>query len=216
MRRTETPAAVAAAVSGTAFAVLLALVAAGWEPLLALDRAVAVDLHGDALARPGLTRTARVLTDWVWDPWAMRLLTLAAAAVLWRRGERPYAVCALGAALAGPVLQQVLKSAVGRDRPRWRHPVDSAHFAAFPSGHAAAAVVACGLLLWMLRRHGVSGARWAAALAAGAVSAAGAGATRLWLGVHWLSDVVGGWLLGVCVVALSVVCYGRLALSRAR
>ncbi|MEW2549094.1 phosphatase PAP2 family protein [Streptomyces sp. NPDC047002] len=216
MRPTKTPAAAAAAVSGTGFAVLLALVAAGWEPLLALDRAVAADLHGEALARPGLTRTARVLTDWVWDPWTMRLLTSAAAAVLWRRGERSYAACAVGAALAGLVLQQALKSAVGRGRPRWRHPVDSAHFAAFPSGHALAAAVACGLLLWVLRRHGAVGVRWGAALAAGAVSAAGAGASRLWLGVHWLSDVVGGWLLGVCVVALSVVCYGRLALSRAR
>ncbi|MCA1217285.1 phosphatase PAP2 family protein [Streptomyces sp. 8L] len=217
MRVPLTPSARTAVVSAAAFLVLLALVAARWGPLLSFDRAAAVGLHRQALADPGLTRVVRVFSDWVWAPWTMRALTVAAAVTVFRlRADRRFAAWLLGVALVEWGLQQAVKSAVGRDRPRWRHPVDSAHFAAFPSGHAMAATVACGLLLWVLRREGAAGARWGAALAVAALSAVGVGFTRLWLGVHWVSDVLAGWLLGGCLVALSVACYERLALSRGR
>lgn len=50
---------------------------------------------------------------------------------------------------------------------------------------------------------------WRTALAVGAVSVLGVGLTRVWLGVHWPSDVVGGWLLGAMLVALAVVVHQR-------
>ncbi|MBP0460253.1 phosphatase PAP2 family protein [Streptomyces montanisoli] len=205
-----------AVLSGAAFVAVLALVVADWGPLLSFDRWTAVGLHHRALSDPGVTHAARVLTDWVWDPTTMRLLTAAAVVVLWLRGARLLAGWLAAATLVGWGLEQLVKSAVGRPRPHWQHPVDSAHFAAFPSGHAMAATIALGLLLWAARRQGVAGAWWAAALAVAVVSALGVGLTRLWLGVHWASDVLGGWLLGVCLVALSVACSGRLALYRDR
>jgi undecaprenyl-diphosphatase len=206
----------AALVSGAAASALLCLVVARWEPLLALDRAVAVALHDRALREPGPTGVARVFTDWVWDPWTMRALTAAAVVVLWRRRDRRLAAWLVAVTLVGWALQQVVKSAVGRHRPHWSRPVDSAHFSAFPSGHAMSATIACGLLLWALRRYGCAGTGWGAALGAAALPVVGVGFTRLWLGVHWMSDVLAGSLLGTCLVAVSVACYGRLALSRRR
>jgi undecaprenyl-diphosphatase len=87
--------------------------------------------------------------------------------------------------------------------------VDSAHFAAFPSGHAMTAAVTCGLALWLMARFGVGRGPRTAVLAVGAVSVLGVGLTRVYLGVHWASDVLGGWLLGVCLVALAVLAYER-------
>src|SRR2546430_2671644 len=81
--------------------------------------------------------------------------------------------------------------------------VDWASYAAFPSGHAMTATVVCGLLLWLLHRYGPGRAVWRTALAMGVVSVLGVGLTRVWLGVHWPSDVVGGWLLGAMLVALA-------------
>ncbi|MFF2329857.1 MULTISPECIES: phosphatase PAP2 family protein [unclassified Streptomyces] len=189
--------------------VLLLLVVARWSPLMALDRTVAVALHRRAVTEPGLVHANRILTDWVWDPWTMRSLIVVAAAVLWWRGARTQAVWAAATVVLSTLLQQGLKSAVGRERPRWPDPVDSAHYAAFPSGHAMSATVACGLLLWLLRRHGTRPRVWWAALVVASVSVVGVGATRLYLGVHWLSDVVGGWLLGAAVVGFAVAGLAR-------
>ncbi|MFJ7061869.1 phosphatase PAP2 family protein [Streptomyces microflavus] len=201
-------AALAAGTVGIAlFVVLHALVAAEWSPLVTLDRTVAESLHRHAVADPGLVRVNRVLTDWFWDPWTMRALIAAAVIALWWRGARLLALWVAAASLLGSLLSQGVKAAVDRERPRWPDPVDTAHFSAFPSGHAMTAAVSCGLLLWLLRLYGAGPALWAAAVAVAVVSAIGVAATRVYLGVHWLTDVVGGVLLGVAVVAFTVAGY---------
>lgn len=108
-----------------------------------------------------------------------------------------------------------MKAAVDRERPRWPDPVDSAHFSAFPSGHAMTAAVSCGLLLWLLRLYGAGPALWAGAMAVAVVSVIGVAVTRVYLGVHWLTDVVGGTLLGAAVVAFTVAGYARSVSLRA-
>ncbi|MFJ2116550.1 MULTISPECIES: phosphatase PAP2 family protein [unclassified Streptomyces] len=205
-----------AAVLAVLAAVVTVCVAARWGPLLSFDREVADALHRRAVAEPALTRTNRILTDWFWDPWTMRLLTAVAVVLLWLRNERRLALWVTATSVLGAAVSQGLKWAVGRERPQWPDPVDSAHFAAYPSGHAMTATVTCGLLLWLLRRRGVGPRVWRTAVVIAAVSVAGVGFTRLWLGVHWGSDVLGGWLLGGCLVALAVASYDHPALSRRR
>ncbi len=156
----------------------------------------------------------RVLSDWVWDPWTMRALAAVACLLLWWRGDRERALRVALATVAATVVQQGLKAAVGRERPVWSDPVDSAHFAAYPSGHALTATVVCGMLLWLIpqKRPGWAPAAWAVA----AVSVLGVGFTRLYLGVHWFSDVVAGWLLGAALVVLatSITVGGRSPAQR--
>ncbi|MGW2861132.1 phosphatase PAP2 family protein [Streptomyces sp. NPDC001205] len=193
--------------------VLLVAVVAQWDPLMAWDRLTADGLHRRAVADPGLTHLNRILSDWVWDPWTMRALLAVVAAVLLRRGERLLALWVAATSGLGTAVQQGLKAAVGRDRPRWPDPVDSAGYAAFPSGHALSVTVAFGLLVWLLALHGAGRGARAAVLAAGVLSALGVGFTRLFLGVHWFSDVLGGWLIGVAVVALSAAAHARWALK---
>ncbi|MFJ8948864.1 MULTISPECIES: phosphatase PAP2 family protein [unclassified Streptomyces] len=196
---------------------LLVLVAMRWSPLMRLDRDIVRSLHGRALAEPGVTRVNRVLTDWVWDPWTMRLLCAVIVLVLvWRLRGWLLAGWVAATCLVGSLLQQGLKAAVDRPRPVWRDPVDSAHYAAFPSGHAMTATVVCALVLWLLRRYGAGRALWRTALALAVVSVLGVGLTRLWLGVHWPSDVLAGWLLGALTVTLSTAAYGKWAAPNAR
>jgi undecaprenyl-diphosphatase len=190
---------------------LIVLVAAGWGPLLSFDGEVARTTHRWAVDASGLTQACRILTDWVWDPNTMRILCgVTAVALAWRFRARWTAVWLVVTVALGTALQQSVKAAVGRARPVWPDPVDSAHYAAFPSGHAMSAVVVCGLLLWLLRRHGVGAALWRTAVTVAAVSVVGVGLTRIWLGVHWPTDVLGGWLLGATWVALAVAVHQRL------
>ncbi|GGX95859.1 phosphatase PAP2 family protein [Streptomyces fructofermentans] len=189
---------------------LLVLVAVSWHPLMVLDGDIARTTHRWAVDDPELTQAFRVLTDWVWDPWTMR--ALCTAAVLWlvlRHSAWWLALWLAATCLLSALLQQGLKAAVGRERPVWPDPVDSAHYAAYPSGHAMTATVVCGLVLWLLRLYGAGRTLWRAAAAVAAVSVLGVGATRIWLGVHWPTDVLGGWLLGALVVALAIASYDR-------
>ncbi|ELP63523.1 phosphatase PAP2 family protein [Streptomyces turgidiscabies] len=189
---------------------LLTLVAVDWHPLITLDGDIARATHRWAVDEPGLTHAFRILTDWVWDPLTMRLLCAAVAVwLVWRHSAWGLALWLAIACALGTVLQQALKAAVGRARPVWPDPVDSAHYAAFPSGHAMTATVVCGLLLFLLRRYGAGRVVWRTAVAGSVISVLGVGLTRIWLGVHWPSDVLGGWLLGALVVALAVLSYER-------
>jgi membrane-associated phospholipid phosphatase len=204
------PRAPLVAALASACVLLLLLVAAGLRPLTDLDARIARALHREAVAEPGLTHANRVLSDWVWDPWTMRAVCVVIAAlVVWRLRDRVLGVWLLATCALGSLVQQSLKAAVDRPRPVWRDPVDSAHYAAFPSGHAMTATVVCGLVLWLLRRYGAGAALWRTALAASVVSVLGVGWTRIWLGVHWPSDVLGGWLLGALTVALSTAAHAK-------
>jgi membrane-associated phospholipid phosphatase len=192
-----------ASVSGVLALLLIVLVSVDWQPLLDLDGRISRVLHGSALAHPGWTGTAQVFTDWVWDTVTTRALVAVAVVLLWRRRERPLAFLVAVTMLLGVLVQQGLKTLVGRERPQWEEPVDSAHYAAMPSGHAMTAALACGLLTWLAWTHLHRRAlRWAVAAAA-LVSVAGVSLTRLYLGVHWFTDVLAGAALGIAMAALA-------------
>ncbi|MEV7997248.1 phosphatase PAP2 family protein [Streptomyces sp. NPDC086077] len=205
--RTAVRAAIALALGSL---LLLLLVASDWGPLMTLDRVVARTTHGWAVEESGLTHACRILTDWVWDPLTMRIL--CAAVVLWlvlRRSAWWTALWLVVTVAVTSGVQQAMKAAVGRERPEWPDPVDSAHYAAYPSGHAMTATVVLGLLLWLLHHYGAGRTWFRTVLVVAVFSVTGVGVTRVWLGVHWLTDVVAGWLLGAMVVALAVTAHER-------
>ncbi|MFJ7265085.1 phosphatase PAP2 family protein [Streptomyces sp. NPDC099050] len=223
--RMRIPLVCALSAAAVAAVVLTVLVAVRWGPLMSFDGRIARGLHSYAVSHPGVTRPVRVLSDWVWDPWTMRALAGATCLWLWWRGEIRCAVRIALAALAASVVSQGLKFLVGRERPVWPDPVVTADYAAYPSGHALTATVVCGLLLWLVARgparpfsHSLTRSRPALALLGvlAAVSVLGVGFTRTYLGVHWFSDVLAGWLLGAVLVALAVsdgACSGRSPVS---
>ena len=100
--------------------------------------------------------------------------------------------------LGAAVLEAVTKLAVGRDRPTFVHPVASAAGKSFPSGHALGAVLAFGLLALLVPRRFT-----VAAGVGGGVAVLVVSYSRVALGVHYLSDVVSGWLLGVAWLLLA-------------
>jgi membrane-associated phospholipid phosphatase len=99
---------------------------------------------------------------------------------------------------------------VHRQRPPQADWLTSADGYAFPSCHAATAVLVWGLvvaLAWPLLAGG--GHRVTAVIAAGVIAAI-AGATQDYLGVHWPSEVVGGWALGGLLLTLAVTALSQL------
>jgi membrane-associated phospholipid phosphatase len=128
-------------------------------------------------------------------------LAILATVLLWRRGTCAAIslapTMAFGVAAAAVV---IVKSTVGRTRPPVSLHLVSESDASFPSGHAtdSAAVfvtIALVLALFVLRRPI---ARVLSVAGAGLLTGA-IGASRLLLGVHWPTDVLAGWALGVSI-----------------
>ncbi|MDR6978317.1 undecaprenyl-diphosphatase [Streptomyces sp. 3330] len=195
-------AAVVAAVAAVPFALLLVLVEGQWGPLRRLDSGAAQRLHHTALTHPAWTSVLRFLSDWVWDPAVLR--SVVALLTIWLVYRRAWRLAAWSAvtAVAGGLIGLLVKTVVERARPSLEDPVAHAPGFSFPSGHAMTATTSFAVLLLVLLPMVPRAWRplcWCAAL----VSVIGVGFTRVALGVHWFSDVVGGWLLGLAVVALT-------------
>ncbi|MDA3637958.1 phosphatase PAP2 family protein [Mycobacterium xenopi] len=122
---------------------------------------------------------------------------IACAAASW--ASRSWAPVVFGLAGAGGITLVLFtaKALVVRDRPPLPFGAIAADGYSFPSGHAAGAAAGAGLFAWMLTRWLVT--RWAGRVAVWAAAigiAAVLGFSRVYLGVHYISDVVAGWLLG--------------------
>ncbi|HEX7132248.1 MAG TPA: phosphatase PAP2 family protein [Iamia sp.] len=127
------------------------------------------------------------------------VVSIVSAALAWRRCPR-LAVAIVVIALARPLAEFALKELVGRDRPVGDRLVHGEGYS-FPSGHPLAAAASWGTLplvaaLYVRRRW----VWWSIVVGVWAL-VVGVAASRVWLGVHWTSDVVAGLVLAVIGVA---------------
>jgi len=116
------------------------------------------------------------------------------AALAWRRC-RAVGVVVLLAMLSRPLLEFTLKASVGRDRPNISRLV-AGNGPSFPSGHVMAAVALWGLVPLVVALYTRNRRVWWATVAGSGALILAIGASRMYLGVHWISDVVGGLIVG--------------------
>ena len=202
---------------GTAFAALTGCVAAG-QPFGALDRAVNTAAHHATVAHPALLAAARTVTL-LGDAAVLAPLVVLAVALL-ARTDRRRAVAVLTLTAGAALVHSLLKVLVGRARPTFTDPLVHLASQAFPSGHATTSTVVYGtLLLLTVPRIGPAAGRRLLTLGV-AVLVAGVAASRVLLGAHWLTDVVGGRLRGLTWLAVffptATRCAGSTAADRAK
>jgi membrane-associated phospholipid phosphatase len=194
-------------------ALLAWAVTGGAAPLLRVDHAVADALYAGDDRSPLLDGLLQVATaPGLYLVRCVLFLPVLAWLVAGRRWWTAGWV-ATAVLLISP-LTTLLKDAVGRVRPQFAGGGADYGTLSFPSGHSSgvATLVTVGLLLaWpVLAPRARRG--W---LAAGLALAVLVGLTRMWLGVHWLSDVVGGEALGVGWTLLVALVFGGLPGGRA-
>ena len=114
-------------------------------------------------------------------------IMLVFAALLWRQRWRSGAVflVTVATSIGGHTLAKLFWA---RERPRLVPWLDDPHDMSFPSGHAAGSMVVLLLAAMLFDRWRLGGVAIALALAIGV--------TRPMLGVHWPTDIIGGWLWG--------------------
>ncbi|HEX8003644.1 MAG TPA: phosphatase PAP2 family protein [Mycobacteriales bacterium] len=175
-------------------------------PLLDVDHGVAVRVHEYVTRHDALRVAARAVTA-LGGPLALYPLGAAATAWILRKGRRRLAFYVAVTGLGGALLNSVVKLLVARPRPVFEVPLAHALGKSFPSGHAMASTVVYGALLLAflpaLRRRGLARAATAGTVALVLAIAA----SRVALGVHFLSDVAGGITLGVAWLCASTAAF---------
>ncbi|MFD1935060.1 MULTISPECIES: phosphatase PAP2 family protein [Nonomuraea] len=183
-------------------------------PVNGLDAQVAHELHDYALDHPAMTRLLIVWTD-LFGPWSWRIAVIAFAVWLLYKGAPRLALWAVTTVTVGGLLALVLKIVIARARPHLPDPVALAPGDSFPSGHTVNVTLGAGvivlLLLPMLSRKGRRVA-WAVAC----FLVLSIGYTRIALGVHWVSDVLAGIVLGAAVLAATTAGFETWRRERGR
>lgn len=190
-----TLAMVAIFVAAVPVAILVALVREASPGLSHLDRGVAENLHRFAVDHSGFSTAMKTISA-LGSPVAWWIvLTPVFGWLLYRRLTRLAAFVAVST-LGSSLLNRAIKLAVDRARPRLSDPIASAAGKSFPSGHTQAAFVGCGVLvlvfLPIVRRRVRP---WL--IVAASVIVLLIGFSRVALGVHYFSDVVGAILIGL-------------------
>ena len=177
----------------------------GWGPLHRLDSGVATNLHVWALRSPHAVGFLEGVST-VLDPWSLRVVALGGVVLLAVRGQRRMALWAgVTVAVAG-VTGFVLKLIVARSRPSLPDPVTAAPGSSFPSGHALNSMAIIGVLVLLVLP--TVPRRWRPFIWAGAgATVALVGFARVALGVHYVSDVLAGWLIGAGLITVTVVAF---------
>ncbi len=133
------------------------------------------------------------------------VLVLLAGAVLWRKGWIAELQLLVLAAVGAEIITTGLKLGFQRDRPFFSDPLSTETTYSFPSGHASVSLAVYGTLGFIAARHLGTRRTQIAALAAAGVLVLLIGFSRLYLGVHFLSDVIAGFSIGIAWVAFCIV-----------
>jgi undecaprenyl-diphosphatase len=168
----------------------------------AFDRAVLLWIHNtfaERLDGPMLIVTA------LCDYWVVLPLLAVAVTFFYSRGWRLSAILLLVSTAGSAVLTTVLKSVFERARPELFDSGYHSSFYSFPSGHATVAVGFYGMLTVVLAYRLRGKARWAVAVS-GFLVVLLIGFSRLYLGVHYPTDIVAGYLAAL----LWLVCVGAV------
>lgn len=174
-------------------------------PLTRVDTSAANNLYEWVHDSPGLVDALEVVTA-LGSTLFLTLLVVIAVVVLLRAGRRRTAVFLVSTSITAGLLIRLVKALVNRDRPSLLEPVATAAGKSFPSGHAMGATAVYGALLVVFApRMTPRGRRWA--VVGYLVLVAAIAFTRLALGVHYITDVVAGFVLGLAWLALAVAAF---------
>jgi membrane-associated phospholipid phosphatase len=145
---------------------------------------------------------------------AYGIALVVTAMVVWALARRAYGLAAVLVAttLATEAVNEIVKRSVGRPRPALFVKIDTPYGSSFPSAHSMVSVVALGMAAMVaahLRPH------WRTPLAIATPPAvAMIGLSRVYLGVHWATDVLAGFSAGSFMLVAGMLAVGRIRRHR--
>lgn len=180
---------------------------------LAVLRALRVEDQPGALIGPDWLHVAAVDVTALGSVAVLSLIILLAFALLVSLRRWGEGALLLGGAIGGVSISQGLKLVFGRERPDVAYRAVEAVNASFPSGHAMLSAVVFLTLGVLTARFSDRRRIKVLAISAAVLLSLLVGASRVYLGVHWASDVLAGWSVGA---AWAMACWLLAYLVRRR
>jgi membrane-associated phospholipid phosphatase len=204
--------AVAAFLQAVAAFALLAMAYAAGASIVHVDNELANTLHANVA--PGATTAFEAITTLGSTP-VLALVAGAAAAYLLQRQRVRDATLLVVALVGAQLLTWALKAIFERPRPTFDDPVATAHWFSFPSGHALSSLALYGALAYVFADRFRSSPARLAGYAVLTLLVAAIGFSRLYLGVHYLTDVLAGYSAGFAWLLLAIALCSRAPLKQA-
>ena len=186
-----------ALIAALLFALVSAVAAAGCAD--GFDRQISAALAMTADSAPQSWILFMQGISWIGGGLPRWGVVILLCALVWHWCGPRCAVALGGASLLANLASTLLKIAVGRPRPDLVPHLDHVSSASYPSGHATSAAAVYLLLAWLALPRWRTAA-WALAATMIILNAF----SRIMLGVHWASDIVGGTLLGAAFALIAV------------
>ena len=174
-------------------------------PLIEADTWAANHLH-DAVRDSSLLVDALQVVSFLGKPVWFYAICIPIGVWILRRGRMRLAIYLVTTTLLGGLIDTWVKVTVDRDRPSFEDPIATASGQSFPSGHAMTSIVTYGALLLIFLPL-IPRARRPLSIGATAALVLAIGFTRLALGVHYITDVLGGFVLGAAWLLLSTAAF---------
>jgi membrane-associated phospholipid phosphatase len=182
------------------------------EPLAHVDTRLSDALRADAHAHP-LREDLFEAVTWAGAPETMTALTILAALAFWRGRYRRLAAAWVVVMAGTGLFIEGFKDTFQRERPSFAAPYEQLPSYSFPSGHSAGSVAGYGLMAYCLALRWPGRRRRLGLVVGLGLVVLLIGFSRIYLGRHFLSDVLAGFALGTAWLALCVLV---LELLRAR
>ncbi len=180
--------------------------------LLRQESPVVLDLDQSVYRWAASMRSAPATTFFVafthiGGPIGLAVLGFAVAGVLFARRHRGLALYVIVTASLGGVMNLILKGLFERARPHLAEALRQAHGYSFPSGHAMGSMVVLGSLAYVMARSWGPWRLRSATMALLLTSIAAVGLSRVYLGVHWISDIAAGFAAGFVWLVVATVAF---------
>jgi undecaprenyl-diphosphatase len=175
------------------------------DAILDNDLLVRVDMRVESWLHAHATATGLAIFDAVTQlgSTVVDVVTVLVAIYFWRKRNSVLLWSWIGANLGGKVVEYVLKYTVHRSRPQYGAAFLNGHSYSFPSGHTMGATVCYLLLAYFITARATATHRARIVVFMSAMTIIVAVAfSRLYLGVHYPSDVLGGFVAGVAWLAV--------------
>jgi len=208
----------------TLFAIAVALVGApfGWildqvvrkGALVRADTSAARALHSAVVGHRTLITALKALT-FIGTPIFLTIVVVVCSLFLLRRHRYRLMSFLIITSIGGGIIDSVVKIIVNRHRPNLANPLITLHGRSFPSGHVMSSTIVYGAVLLILMP--VISKRWRVpSICAVLLLVASIAVSRLALGAHFITDVIGGFFLGLAWLIASTAAFSIWREERGR